>query len=102
MLSLNVRKFYYIVLLSLIVPLFGSFTSTFKPLYGVKVIVLDPGHGGKDPGCHGVKTQEKDVALAVALKLGKYIEENLKDVKVVYTRSTDVFVELQERAEIAN
>ena len=96
------RKFYYIVLLSLIVPLFGSFTSTFKPLYGVKVIVLDPGHGGKDPGCHGVKTQEKDVALAVALKLGKYIEENLKDVKVVYTRSTDVFVELQERAEIAN
>jgi N-acetylmuramoyl-L-alanine amidase len=97
-----VRKFYYIFLLSLIVPLFGSFTSTFKPLYGVKVIVLDPGHGGKDPGCHGVKTKEKDVALAVALKLGKYIEENLKDVKVVYTRSTDVFVELQERAEIAN
>lgn len=96
------RKFYYIFLLSLIVPLFGSFTSTFKPLYGVKVIVLDPGHGGKDPGCHGVKTKEKDVALAVALKLGKYIEENLKDVKVVYTRSTDVFVELQERAEIAN
>jgi N-acetylmuramoyl-L-alanine amidase len=97
-----VRKFYYIFLLSLIVPLFGSFTSTFKPIYGVKVIVLDPGHGGKDPGCHGVKTQEKDVALAVALKLGKYIQENLKDVKVVYTRSTDVFVELQERAEIAN
>lgn len=96
------RKFYYIFLLSLIVPLFGSFTSTFKPIYGVKVIVLDPGHGGKDPGCHGVKTQEKDVALAVALKLGKYIQENLKDVKVVYTRSTDVFVELQERAEIAN
>lgn len=65
-------------------------------------MVIDPGHGGKDPGCHGDKYKEKDVALAVALKLGNYIEENMKDVKVVYTRKTDVFVELQERAEIAN
>ena len=66
------------------------------------MIVIDAGHGGKDPGCHGSKNNEKDIALAVALKLGKYIEENLKDVKVIYTRNTDVFVELQERAEIAN
>jgi N-acetylmuramoyl-L-alanine amidase len=64
--------------------------------------VIDAGHGGKDPGCHGKKYKEKDVALAVALQLGKYIEENIKNVKVVYTRKTDVFVELQERAEIAN
>lgn len=64
--------------------------------------MIDAGHGGKDPGCHGSKYKEKDVALAVALKLGKYIEDNLKDVKVVYTRKTDVFIELQERAEIAN
>lgn len=68
----------------------------------VKTVVIDAGHGGKDPGCHGKKYKEKDVALAVALKLGKYIEENIKNVKVVYTRKTDVFVELQERAEIAN
>lgn len=80
----------------------SSFTPKFKPVFGVKVIVIDAGHGGKDPGCHGSKYNEKDIALAVALKLGKYIEENLKDVKVVYTRNTDVFVELQERAEIAN
>lgn len=66
------------------------------------MIVIDAGHGGKDPGCHGSKHNEKDIALAVALKFGGYIEENLKDVKVVYTRKTDVFVELQERAEIAN
>ncbi len=79
-----------------------SFSSKFKPVFGVKVIVIDAGHGGKDPGCHGNRYKEKDVALAVALKFGKYIEENLKDVKVVYTRTTDVFVELQERAEIAN
>jgi N-acetylmuramoyl-L-alanine amidase len=79
-----------------------SFSSKFTPVFGVKTIVIDAGHGGKDPGCHGSKHKEKDVALAVALKFGKYIEENLKDVRVVYTRKTDVFVELQERAEIAN
>lgn len=80
----------------------SSFTSKFKPIFGVKTVVIDAGHGGKDPGCHGAKYKEKDVALAVALKLGKYIEENMKDVKVVYTRKTDVFLELQQRAEIAN
>lgn len=67
------------------------------------VIVIDAGHGGKDPGTIGVGgTREKDVTLGVALKLGKLVEENLKDVKVVYTRKTDVFVELGERAKIAN
>ncbi|MFN5459850.1 MAG: N-acetylmuramoyl-L-alanine amidase, partial [Bacteroidota bacterium] len=68
----------------------------------VKTIVIDAGHGGKDPGCSGVNHREKDVTLAVALKLGKLITEKLKDVKVIYTRKTDVFVELEERAQIAN
>lgn len=66
------------------------------------VVVIDAGHGGKDPGCHGVKYKEKDVALAVALKLGRLLEENDKNVKVIYTRTTDVFIPLNERAEIAN
>ncbi len=66
------------------------------------VVVIDAGHGGKDPGCHGRHYREKNVALAVALKLGHYIEQNDKDVKVVYTRKTDMFVPLNERAEIAN
>lgn len=67
------------------------------------VIVIDAGHGGKDPGTIGVAgTREKDVALGLALKLGKLLEDSLKDVKVVYTRKTDVFVELGERAKIAN
>ncbi|MGZ4038789.1 MAG: N-acetylmuramoyl-L-alanine amidase family protein, partial [Bacteroidia bacterium] len=69
---------------------------------GIKIVVIDAGHGGKDPGCNGVSNQEKDVSLAVALKLGKYIEDNYKDVKVIYTRKTDVFVELEDRAQIAN
>jgi N-acetylmuramoyl-L-alanine amidase len=67
------------------------------------VVVIDPGHGGKDPGAIGVtKTKEKDVTLSVALKLGRMIEKNLPDVKVVYTRRTDEFVELYKRGQIAN
>ena len=96
------KKHIYISLLFLSCFIASAFSSKIKPAFGVKVIVIDAGHGGKDPGCHGSKYNEKDIALAVALKLGKYIEENLKDVKVIYTRNTDVFVELQERAEIAN
>lgn len=92
----------YISILLLSCIFVSSFTTKFKPVFNFKVIVIDPGHGGKDPGCHGSKFNEKDIALAVSLKLGKYIEAHIKGVKVIYTRSTDVFVELQERAEIAN
>ena len=65
-------------------------------------MVLDPGHGGKDPGAVYGGVKEKDVNLAVALKLGKLIADNCPDVKVVYTRRTDVFIELDERGKIAN
>lgn len=69
----------------------------------IKVVVIDAGHGGKDPGCHGhSKINEKDVALSIALKLGKIIEENLPDVRVIYTRKDDRFIELWQRAAIAN
>ena len=70
---------------------------------GIKVVVIDAGHGGKDGGCVGSDVvTEKDIALSIALKTGKYIEDNLPDVKVIYTRDTDVFIELFERARIAN
>ncbi|MCC6839645.1 MAG: N-acetylmuramoyl-L-alanine amidase [Flavobacteriales bacterium] len=71
----------------------------------VATVVLDAGHGGKDPGNLGTKrykTTEKDIALAVTLLVGKYINENLPDVKVVYTRQDDRFIELMERSNIAN
>jgi N-acetylmuramoyl-L-alanine amidase len=71
--------------------------------YKLDVIVLDAGHGGKDPGTIGVTgVREKDVALGITLKLGALIEKNLKGVKVVYTRKTDKFVELYRRGQIAN
>jgi len=68
----------------------------------IRTVVLNAGHGGTDPGCHGNKYLEKEVALSITLKVGKYIEENIKDVKVVYTRKTDVFVPLAEIASHAN
>ena len=96
------KKYIQLLLVLFSCILVSSFSPKFKPVFAIKTIVIDPGHGGKDPGCHGSKYKEKDVALAVSLKLGKYIEENMKDVKVIYTRKTDIFVELQQRAEIAN
>lgn len=70
---------------------------------GIRTVVIDPGHGGKDPGAIGVnKVQEKDVVLATSLKLGDLIKKNYPDVNVVYTRSTDEFIGLAERATVAN
>ncbi len=68
----------------------------------IRTIVIDPGHGGKDTGALGKSSKEKDLNLAVALKLGNYIKQNLPDVKVIYTRSRDIFIPLAERAAIAN
>ncbi|HNR42136.1 MAG TPA: N-acetylmuramoyl-L-alanine amidase [Bacteroidales bacterium] len=66
------------------------------------VIVIDPGHGGKDPGALGSFAKEKNINLAIALKAGEYLEKNLSNVKVLYTRKDDVFVGLIERADFAN
>jgi N-acetylmuramoyl-L-alanine amidase len=74
-----------------------------KAGYSLTKIVIDAGHGGHDVGCLGKNgTREKDVALSIALKLGHYLETHFENVEVIYTRKTDVFVELHERAAIAN
>ena len=70
----------------------------------IKKVVIDPGHGGKDPGAVSInkKHQEKDITLSVSLMLGKLIKEAYPDVEIIYTRSTDVFVPLDIRSQIAN
>ena len=69
---------------------------------GSFTVVIDAGHGGKDPGARGARINEKAINLAVALKLGSFIEQRSEGVKVIYTRKTDRFIELDERADIAN
>lgn len=68
----------------------------------IRTIVIDAGHGGEDPGAKGSYSTEKQVTLEVALKLGKLLEENMPDVKVVYTRKTDRFDDPRKKAQIAN
>jgi len=90
------------LLLCLICPLLTFAQGDFSQ-FRIKTVVIDAGHGGKDPGAVGHKgLQEKDVALAIALKTGNYIKEFVPGVEVIYTRSTDKFVELYQRAKIAN
>ena len=65
-------------------------------------VVIDPGHGGHDPGAIGRRGKEKNINLNVALKVGRLIQNNCKDVKVIFTRRSDVFIPLDRRAQIAN
>jgi N-acetylmuramoyl-L-alanine amidase len=67
-----------------------------------RVIVIDPGHGGRDPGALGSMSREKDITLAIALKTGEYIQQNIKNVTVIYTRKDDSYVDLYDRPKIAN
>ena len=88
----------FIVLLVAAGPVF----SQKKETYRVRTVVIDPGHGGAKPGAQGKHSQEKAITLSVAKKFGKLIEDNYPDVKVIYTRTTDVDISLAERAHIAN
>ena len=97
--SLRVRHIFRIIALSLVFLLMPFCVTASAKQF---VITLDAGHGGKDYGALGVKTNEKTITLSVVKQLGKLLEKNLPDVKVVYTRDKDVFVELSERAAIAN
>ena len=88
--------------LFLVFPLVSFTYNSKTPPYRIRTIVIDAGHGGKDGATRGLIAREKDVALQVALKLGKALNENLPDVKVVLTREEDVFIPLYERIGLAN
>src|SRR6201986_5336289 len=70
--------------------------------FRLKTIVIDAGHGGKDPGAHGAYSLEKNVALAIAKKVQQLINDEMPEIKVVMTRTTDKFIPLNRRSEIAN
>lgn len=97
-----IRPIYAFLTVLLLIPFISSGKSLLITPYRIKTIVIDAGHGGQDGATHGAVSKEKDVALMTALRLGKAIEEQIKDVKVVYTRTTDVFVPLYERIGLAN
>jgi N-acetylmuramoyl-L-alanine amidase len=97
---INIPSFKIILYSAIFLTLLCSFSD--KNAEKKWVIVIDAGHGAKDPGALGATSFEKNITLAIALKTGEYIENNLKNVKVIYTRKTDAFVELKDRANIAN
>lgn len=101
-LQVSVNKILPIVIPFVFVLLFFTNGFSQNELYQINTIVIDPGHGGKDPGALSQYGKEKDVVLAIGLKLRKFIEDSLPDVNVIMTRDKDVFIELYRRAKIAN
>ncbi len=90
-----------IIFISVVITTISSYQA-FTQEYKIKTIVIDAGHGGRDGSTRGLYSTEKDVALKTALHLGAAIEANLKDIKVIYTRTDDTFIPLYERIAIAN
>jgi len=80
----------------------GSFSSVGLRDYKIRKVVIDAGHGGKDPGTSGAISKEKDVALSIALETGRIIKENVPDVEIIYTRQKDSYPTLHDRANLAN
>ncbi|MFA8299943.1 MAG: N-acetylmuramoyl-L-alanine amidase [Hyphomicrobiales bacterium] len=98
----NKIHFCFSLIFSLIIISLQAQDNNNKSTTKIDCVVIDAGHGGKDPGALGKYSREKNIALAIALKTGEYIEKNLPDVKVVYTRKKDKLIPLYQRAKIAN
>jgi len=89
-------------IIGLVFPLMSQSDSDLGLPHGIKTVVIDPGHGGKDPGAHGTFANEKNIVLDIGLRLGEYIKSKYPEINVIYTREKDVFVRLEDRAKIAN
>ena len=81
-----IRPFLVLTIFAFLLAPWAKANGPDDPPKGIRTVVIDAGHGGKDPGAVGKNAKEKDIALAIALKLGKYIEDNIPEVKVIYTR----------------
>ena len=95
---MNSKLIFFIILIGLIIYSPEINAQTAK----IQTIVLDPGHGGTDPGAVGKKAKEKDITLAVTKKVGEYIKKEFPDINIIYTRTTDVAVRVQDRPVFAN
>lgn len=102
MIAKRLISYTYLLLLLITIPTITFANKYRDSVYTVKTVVLDAGHGGNKPGTKGAKSLEKDVVLQIVLKLGKAIERDIPGVKVLYTRTTDIDVDLYKRAEFAN
>ncbi len=100
--SASKTKLGMIVLFVILFQLISTQYANAAETYRLTKVVIDAGHGGKDPGAVGKKSAEKDITLSVALKLGKYIQQAFPEVEVIYTRKEDVFIGLDERSRLAN
>jgi N-acetylmuramoyl-L-alanine amidase len=97
------KMFKYITItVSLFVTFVIDANAQIKDNQKIRTVVIDPGHGGEDPGCVGKFSKEKDIVLKISMLFGDYIKSNFSNIKVVYTRTDDSHVELYKRAEIAN
>ena len=101
---ITVRFFSYIFALLILLFILASQQGSCQSgdMYDIRKVVVDAGHGGKDPGTVGKVSKEKDITLKIALKLGDYIEKSFPNISVIYTRKEDVFIPLDERSKIAN
>ncbi|MBI3234837.1 MAG: N-acetylmuramoyl-L-alanine amidase [Bacteroidetes bacterium] len=96
------QKYSFFLLIGSIVVILTTFSAFKHPQSKTRVIVIDAGHGGHDHGCMYGGANEKDITLSVSLLFGKMLQDSFPDYKIIYTRSSDSFVELHERASIAN
>jgi N-acetylmuramoyl-L-alanine amidase len=99
---MNFVKNYRIIGILVLIVWFSGASFSPAEKYKIKTVFIDPGHGGSDPGCHGVYSKEANVALKISLLCGSLITKNYPDIKVVYARTTDEFVDLYQRAVMAN
>lgn len=102
---LLLKRFIYLIIIKIcifLLPVSFANAQNQSNEYKIKKVVIDAGHGGKDSGARGKTAMEKNIALGIALKLGYYIENEIKGVEVIYTRKTDVLIPLYKRGDIAN